>query len=167
MKKVSVLILVAILGVVGWALPAGAGKMRLTDDQLDEIMAGAKNKGTVNSSIVGDNAGGHWAAFGQPAELVFCLTVPSGKCPTPKVVEGNASANASNTTNGNVANSSSYTGSASTITGYNGTNNGNVINQSNNASAPPPIAGPNTYPPGANLGKNAGGNTVIPIQFKF
>ncbi len=40
MKKVSVLILVAILGIVLWALPAGAEKIRLSDAQLDEIAAG-------------------------------------------------------------------------------------------------------------------------------
>jgi hypothetical protein len=40
MKKVSVLILIAILGVVGWTLPAGAEKIRMTDAELDGIAAG-------------------------------------------------------------------------------------------------------------------------------
>jgi hypothetical protein len=40
MKKLSVLILIAILGIVLWALPAGAEKIRLSDAQLDEITAG-------------------------------------------------------------------------------------------------------------------------------
>jgi hypothetical protein len=40
MKKLSVLILVAILGLVLWALPAGAEKIRLTDAELDGIAAG-------------------------------------------------------------------------------------------------------------------------------
>jgi hypothetical protein len=40
MKKLSVLILVAILGLVLWALPAGAEKIRLTDAELDGITAG-------------------------------------------------------------------------------------------------------------------------------
>ncbi len=40
MKKLSVLILVATLGLVLWALPAGAEKIRLTDAELDGITAG-------------------------------------------------------------------------------------------------------------------------------
>jgi hypothetical protein len=40
MKKLSVLILVTILGLVLWALPAGAEKIRLTDAELDGIAAG-------------------------------------------------------------------------------------------------------------------------------
>jgi hypothetical protein len=40
MKKLSVLIVVAILGIVLWALPAGAEKIRLTDAELDGITAG-------------------------------------------------------------------------------------------------------------------------------
>ncbi len=39
MKKLSVLILVAILGIVFWALPAGAEKIRLSDAELDGITA--------------------------------------------------------------------------------------------------------------------------------
>ena len=40
MKKLSVLILIAILGVVLWALPVGAEKIRLSDVELDGIAAG-------------------------------------------------------------------------------------------------------------------------------
>ncbi len=40
MKKLSVLFLIAILGLGGWALPAGAEKIRLTDAELDGITAG-------------------------------------------------------------------------------------------------------------------------------
>jgi hypothetical protein len=40
MKKLSVLIFIAILGVVLWALPAGAEKIRLSDAELDGITAG-------------------------------------------------------------------------------------------------------------------------------
>jgi len=40
MKRVSVLILVAALAFVGWALPAGAEKVRLTEDQMDNVSAG-------------------------------------------------------------------------------------------------------------------------------
>ncbi len=40
MKKLSVLFLIAILGLGGWALPAGAEKIRLTDAELDGIAAG-------------------------------------------------------------------------------------------------------------------------------
>jgi hypothetical protein len=40
MKRVSVVILVAVLGLVGWALPAGAEKVRLTEDQMDNVSAG-------------------------------------------------------------------------------------------------------------------------------
>jgi hypothetical protein len=40
MKKLSVLILIAILGMVLWALPAGAEKIRMTDAELDGITAG-------------------------------------------------------------------------------------------------------------------------------
>jgi hypothetical protein len=40
MKKLSVLFLIAILGIVLWVLPAGAEKIRLTDAELDGITAG-------------------------------------------------------------------------------------------------------------------------------
>jgi hypothetical protein len=40
MKKLSALILVAILGIVFWALPAGAEKIRLSDAEMDGITAG-------------------------------------------------------------------------------------------------------------------------------
>lgn len=40
MKKLSVLFLIAILGVVLGALPAGAEKIRMTDAELDGISAG-------------------------------------------------------------------------------------------------------------------------------
>ncbi len=40
MKKLSVLILVAILGAALLALPAGAEKIRLTDAEMDGITAG-------------------------------------------------------------------------------------------------------------------------------
>ncbi len=40
MKKLSVLFLIAILGIVLWALPVGAEKIRLTDAELDGITAG-------------------------------------------------------------------------------------------------------------------------------
>ncbi len=42
MKKLSVLFLIAILGIVLWALPAGAEKIRLTDAELDGITGGAQ-----------------------------------------------------------------------------------------------------------------------------
>ncbi len=41
MKKLSAFILIAILGLVLWALPAGAEKIRMTDAELDGIAAGA------------------------------------------------------------------------------------------------------------------------------
>ncbi len=41
MKKLSVLFLIAILGLGGWALPAGAEKIRLTDAEMDGITAGS------------------------------------------------------------------------------------------------------------------------------
>ncbi len=41
MKKLSVLFLIAIFGIVLWALPVGAEKIRLTDAELDGITAGA------------------------------------------------------------------------------------------------------------------------------
>jgi hypothetical protein len=40
MKKLSVLILIAALSLVGWALPAGAEKIRMTDAELDGVAAG-------------------------------------------------------------------------------------------------------------------------------
>jgi hypothetical protein len=40
MKQMSVLIVVAILGLVLWALPAGAEKIRLTDAEIDGIAGG-------------------------------------------------------------------------------------------------------------------------------
>jgi hypothetical protein len=40
MKRLWVFILIAVFGLVGWALPAGAEKVRLSDAQLDEITAG-------------------------------------------------------------------------------------------------------------------------------
>ncbi len=166
MKKVSVLILIAIIGVAGWVLPAGAQKIRLTDDQLDEIMAGAKNKGSVSSSITGDNAGGTGAFFGQPAGPVdpatgklaspFCTTIPSGKCPTPTVTQGNAAASSPVGDN----NAISMTGSAAAST--------NTAVLMNNASAPPvSTSGAAAFPPGFNSKTNAGGNTVQIIQVKF
>ncbi len=39
MKRLSVLILVAVLALVGWVLPAGAEKVRLTEDQMDTVSA--------------------------------------------------------------------------------------------------------------------------------
>ncbi len=41
MKKLSVLFLIAILGIVLWALPARAEKIRMTDAEMDGITAGA------------------------------------------------------------------------------------------------------------------------------
>jgi hypothetical protein len=43
MKRLSVLLLVAVLALVGWALPAGAEKVRLTEDQMDNVSAGLLN----------------------------------------------------------------------------------------------------------------------------
>ena len=40
MKRLSVLLLIAVLALVGWALPAGAEKVRLTEDQMDTVSAG-------------------------------------------------------------------------------------------------------------------------------
>ncbi len=40
MKKLSVLCLIAAFGLVLWALPAGAEKIRMTDAELDGITAG-------------------------------------------------------------------------------------------------------------------------------
>ena len=40
MKRLSVLLLIAVLALVGWALPAGAEKVRLTEDQMDNVSAG-------------------------------------------------------------------------------------------------------------------------------
>ncbi len=40
MKKLSVLMLITMLGIILWVLPAGAEKIRLSDAQLDEITAG-------------------------------------------------------------------------------------------------------------------------------
>ncbi len=51
MKKVSVLCLIAILGFVLWALPAGAEKIRLTDAELDGITAGKVATGTFTFTI--------------------------------------------------------------------------------------------------------------------
>ncbi len=41
MKKLSVLCLIAILGFMVWALPAGAEKIRMTDAELDGVTAGS------------------------------------------------------------------------------------------------------------------------------
>ncbi len=41
MKRFSVFILIAALCLVGWALPASAEKIRLTDAEMDGITAGA------------------------------------------------------------------------------------------------------------------------------
>lgn len=40
MKAVPALILIVLVGLLGWALPARAEKALLTDTQLDEISAG-------------------------------------------------------------------------------------------------------------------------------
>jgi hypothetical protein len=40
MKTTSTLVLIVLIGVLGWALPAGAEKALLTDTQLDQISAG-------------------------------------------------------------------------------------------------------------------------------
>jgi hypothetical protein len=40
MKRLSVFILIGAIALVGWALPAGAEKIRLTDAELDAITAG-------------------------------------------------------------------------------------------------------------------------------
>ncbi len=40
MKRLSVFILIAALCLLGWALPAGAEKIRLTDAEMDGITAG-------------------------------------------------------------------------------------------------------------------------------
>ncbi len=41
MKGLSAIIVIAALCLVAWALPAGAEKIRLTDAEMDGIMAGA------------------------------------------------------------------------------------------------------------------------------
>jgi hypothetical protein len=41
MKQFSVFLLITALCLVGWVLPAGAEKIRLTDAEMDGIMAGA------------------------------------------------------------------------------------------------------------------------------
>ncbi len=41
MKTAPVLVLIVLVGVLGWALPAGAEKAVLTDAELDGISAGA------------------------------------------------------------------------------------------------------------------------------
>ncbi len=40
MKTAVALVLIVLVGVLGWALPAGAEKALLSDDQLDQITAG-------------------------------------------------------------------------------------------------------------------------------
>ena len=88
MKRLSVLLLVAVLALVGWALPAGAEKVRLTEDQMDNVSAGFQVPGfPVDQSfdfggqrtfpqlhgIVGDFEGN---AFVQAP----CQTAPSLLC---------------------------------------------------------------------------------------
>ncbi len=45
MKRLSVFILIAALCLVGWALPVGAEKIRLTDAEMDGITAGRAGVG--------------------------------------------------------------------------------------------------------------------------
>jgi hypothetical protein len=74
MKKMSILILITVLGIGGWALPAGAEKIRLTDVQLDEITAGSFypcGQVCVSFSKTGDAAGAGINATGG-------LTPPQG-----------------------------------------------------------------------------------------
>ncbi len=40
MKTTFALVLIVLVGLLGWAVPAGAEKVPLTDAQLDEITAG-------------------------------------------------------------------------------------------------------------------------------
>jgi hypothetical protein len=62
MKKLSVFFVITILGIVLWALPAGAEKIRLTDDQMDNVAAGTNGLTWVNlhggfDDCVGNDAG--------------------------------------------------------------------------------------------------------------
>jgi len=72
MKRLSVLILVVVFGLVGWALPAGAEKVRLTDDQMDNVAAGSNGPplweiggggGFAVDSLGGGGGGGHIQFF--------------------------------------------------------------------------------------------------------
>jgi hypothetical protein len=57
MKRLSVLILIVAFAVVGWVLPAGAEKIRLTDDQMDNVAAGSQ-RGNCATCLVDEQFGG-------------------------------------------------------------------------------------------------------------
>ncbi len=88
MKKLSVLFLIAILGIVLWALPAGAEKIRLTDAELDGITAGlivfTVPPPTSIACCVGLSFVGLGTAIGPPpvavgtGTLVLSIVVPTG-----------------------------------------------------------------------------------------
>ncbi len=93
MKKLSLLNFVAILGIVLWALPAGAEKIRLTDAELDEITAGnlfpcgqvcvpiEKGGGVAGAGIA---AGGGFLGSGLPLTGFFAA---GGGTPLPQQLD--------------------------------------------------------------------------------
>ncbi len=71
--KLWALVLVVALGIVGWVLPAQAGKVVMTDQELDEVSGGAKS--TVSVVTWGGSAavvtgGSSAAATGRSAAAV-------------------------------------------------------------------------------------------------
>ena len=60
--KVWALILVIALGIFGWVLPARAGKVMMTDQELDGVSGGAKSVVTVVTGNSSATAAGKSAA---------------------------------------------------------------------------------------------------------
>ncbi len=85
MKKLSVFCLIAILGIVLWALPAGAEKIRMTDAELDGITAGVPppppfpcGQVCVPFDKTGGVAGAGISAFGNLAGLTGTFAAGGG-----------------------------------------------------------------------------------------
>jgi hypothetical protein len=86
MKKLSVLFLIAMLGIVLWALPAGAEKIRLTDAELDGITAGFvfTTPASIACCVLLSATGGGGAIGGPPpfalatGALTLAVQVPTG-----------------------------------------------------------------------------------------
>ena len=70
MKWLSVFILIVAFAVVGWALPAGAEKVRLTDDQMDNVSAGKGLWDGINLPFGGGGCLGPMCGLGSASLII-------------------------------------------------------------------------------------------------
>ncbi len=89
MKTAHALVLIVLVGVLGWALPAGAEKALLTDAQLDEISAGlappSPDSARVSAQTVGNAVAIATATSSHMGVWAGCATT-GGTCSATLVV---------------------------------------------------------------------------------